>query len=111
VNKGHLTFGESFDCVSQWKRSEWVSLILDLAALLSLGTVLNRLSVPTFALSLFMPTRFKDSLISHDRVTDKKIDQSIQNGKAQNDKCTQSLQENNFFIRTIRDGEFDRIHL
>ncbi|EGU72734.1 hypothetical protein FOXB_16756 [Fusarium oxysporum f. sp. conglutinans Fo5176] len=108
---GHLTFGESFDCVKQWKGSEWVTLILDFAAQLSLGTVLNRLSVPSFALSVFMPTSFKNSLISHDRVTDKKIDQLIQISKAQDGKRKQSLQQSYFFTRTIREGEFDPIHL
>jgi cytochrome P450 len=111
MKQGHLTFGESFDCVKQWKGSEWVTLILDFAAQLSLGTVLNRLSVPTFALSVFMPTSFKNSLVSHDRVTDKKIDQLIQNSKAQDDKDTQSLQQSYFFTRTIREGAFDPVHL
>jgi cytochrome P450 len=111
VKQGHLTFGESFDCVKQWKGSEWVTLILDFATQLSLGTVLNRLSVPSFALSVFMPTSFNNSLISHDRMTDKKIDQLVQSSKAQDDKGTQSLQQSYFFTRTIREGEFDPVHL
>lgn len=27
MKQGHLALGESFDCVKQWKGSEWVTLI------------------------------------------------------------------------------------
>ncbi|RBA12929.1 hypothetical protein FPRO05_13983 [Fusarium proliferatum] len=111
IIEGHLTFGESFGCVKQWKGSEWVRLILDFAEQLSLGTVLNRLSVPSFALSVLMPTSFKNSLISHDRATDEKIDLLIQNSKVQDDERKQSLQQSYFFNRMIREGEFDPIHV
>ncbi|KAG7424300.1 Cytochrome P450 monooxygenase BOA3 [Fusarium oxysporum f. sp. raphani] len=111
AKQGHLTFGEPFDCVKEWKHSEWVTLILDFAAQLSFGTVLNRLSVPTFCVSLFLPTTLKNNLISHDRVTDGKIFRLIQDSKAQDDKHKQSLQKSYFFDRTIRESEFDPVHL
>ncbi|KAF5251100.1 hypothetical protein FANTH_3773 [Fusarium anthophilum] len=108
---GQLTFGEPFDCVKLWKHSEWVTLILDFAAQLSLGTVLNRLSVPTFCLSLFMPTSLKNNLISHDQITDGKIARLIQDNKAQDDKQERSLRKSYFFGRTLREGEFEPVHL
>ncbi|KAK2666648.1 Cytochrome P450, E-class, group I [Fusarium oxysporum f. sp. vasinfectum] len=108
---GHLTFGESFNCVAQWRPSNWVSLILNFVELLRFGTVMNRLSVPTSALALCMPETFKKSLTYHDQVTDKKIDQLIQASKVHHDNRQQSLQQNNFFARTIRDCDLDRIHL
>lgn len=111
TNKGHLTFGESFNCVAQWRPSNWVSLILNFVELLRFGTVMNRLSVPTSALALCMPETFKKSLTYHDQVTDKKIDQLIQASKVHHDNRQQSLQQNNFFARTIRDCDLDRIHL
>jgi cytochrome P450 len=111
ICKGHLTFGESFNCVTQWRRSEWVSLILDFAELLSLGAVMNRLSVPTFVLSLLLPKSFKSNLIYHDQVTDMKLDHLIRTGNGEDDKNKQSLPQNNFFTRIIRNGVFDPIHL
>ncbi|EXK80500.1 hypothetical protein FOQG_14994 [Fusarium oxysporum f. sp. raphani 54005] len=111
AKQGHLTIGEPFDCVKQWIHSEWVTLILDFAAQLSLGTFLNRLSVPTFCVSLFLPTTLKNNLISHDRVTDGKIFRLIQDSKGQDDKHKQSLQKSYFFDRTIRESEFDPVHL
>ncbi|KAG4271458.1 hypothetical protein FPRO04_14680 [Fusarium proliferatum] len=108
---GQLTFGESFDCIKQWKHSEWVTLILDFATQLSLGTVLNRLSVPTFCVSLFLPTTLKNNLISHDRITDGKILRLIRDSKGQDDEHKQSLEKSYFFDRTIRESEFDPVHL
>ncbi|KAM0364081.1 hypothetical protein ACHAO7_010071 [Fusarium culmorum] len=98
--EGHLTFGKSFNCVSQWKPSDWVSLILNFAELLSLGTVMNRLSVPTFALSLLFRRKLNSSLTFHDRLTDEKIDRLIQ-----------GEDESNFFTSMICKGGFDPVHM
>ncbi|GKU08041.1 unnamed protein product [Fusarium langsethiae] len=108
---GHLTFGESFNCVAQWRPSEWVSPILDFAEMLSLGTVVNRLSVPTFALSLLVPRSFKSSLIHHDEISDSKIARLIRTGQCEDDKTKPSLPQNNIFTRIIGSGDFDPVHL
>jgi cytochrome P450 len=98
-----LTFGKSFNSISDWKSSAWVSLLLEFVNRLTLFPVINRLSVPGFILPFLIPNRLKQSLDLHNKMTDEMIEHRI--------KLSASYDREDFFAHTIRQETFDRVHL
>ncbi|KAF4451963.1 Isotrichodermin C-15 hydroxylase [Fusarium austroafricanum] len=108
---GKLTFDETFESIANWENSGWVSLMLDFISSLSLGPVMNRLSTPASVLMAFMPTKFKNNLINHDRVTDEKIDRLVRRSKVEKYEPENTDRQHYFFSHMISKDEFDRNHI
>ncbi|KAG5759689.1 hypothetical protein H9Q72_012181 [Fusarium xylarioides] len=98
-----LTFGKSFNSILDWKSSVWVSLLLEFTNHLTLLPVINRLSIPSFVLSILMPTSLRRGLELHDKMTKAMISHRVQSGATNN--------REDFFAHIIRQRNFDENHL
>ncbi|KAM0544798.1 hypothetical protein ACHAPJ_011625 [Fusarium lateritium] len=94
---GDLTFGKSFDAVSQWKPSLWVTLLLDFISQLDHLPIINRLPIPTSILVLFMPKDLKDGLESHNQHTQSLVSDRVELGN--------SRDREDFFAHILRKGK------
>ncbi|KAJ4258176.1 hypothetical protein NW762_008320 [Fusarium torreyae] len=93
---GDLTFGKSFDAVSQWKPSVWVTLLLDYISQLDHLPIINRLPIPTSILVFFMPKDLKESLESHNQHTQRLVSDRVELGN--------SRDREDFFAYILRKG-------
>ncbi|KAF4454251.1 hypothetical protein F53441_3251 [Fusarium austroafricanum] len=102
---GELTFGESFESISNWKASEWVTSILDFMSALSLRPFINRFRIPMPILFSLMPKNFKQRVDNHDRETAEKVNRRIELGN--------SRDREDFFAHILRKEKdnLDIIHL
>ncbi|KAI8716802.1 hypothetical protein NCS52_00974600 [Fusarium sp. LHS14.1] len=74
---GVLTFGESFESVSSWQSSVWVTLLLNMAKHMTFLPAAERLSIPSFALGAVMPSDVSKNAAYHDKLTEEKISKRI----------------------------------
>ncbi|KAF4969066.1 hypothetical protein FSARC_3628 [Fusarium sarcochroum] len=102
---GDLTFGKSFDAVSQWKPNQWVTLLLYYVSQLDNIPAINRLPIPTSILIFFMPKHLKDGLEAHSQHTMRLVNERIELGN--------SREREDFFAHILRKEKdnFDLVHL
>ncbi|UPK92731.1 hypothetical protein LCI18_003666 [Fusarium solani-melongenae] len=100
---GVLTFGESFESVSSWQSSVWVTLLLNMAKHMMFLPAAERLSIPSFALGAIMPSDVSKNAAYHDKLTEEKISRRI--------GLIKSNDREDFFAFILRKGNFDPVHL
>ncbi|KAF5027051.1 hypothetical protein F66182_820 [Fusarium sp. NRRL 66182] len=102
---GDLTFGESFESISQWKPSVWVTQLLDAVTQMTLLPVASRLQIPAFVLSFITPKSLKKSLDRHSELTMEKVNNRVKLGG--------SRSREDFFAHILQrgDGSLDYLHL
>ncbi|KAH7174694.1 cytochrome P450 [Fusarium flagelliforme] len=77
---GDLTFGESFNSVSNWEASIWVSLILSFLYQATFMPLLNRLGIPLSLFENIIPKSMKDKLDHHDKLTMERVKRRVEMG-------------------------------
>ncbi|EEU38642.1 uncharacterized protein NECHADRAFT_45567, partial [Fusarium vanettenii 77-13-4] len=93
----------SFESVSRWQSSGWVTLLLNMAKHMTFLPVAERLSVPPFALGAVMPSDVSKNAAYHDKLTEEKINRRI--------GLIKSNDREDFFAFILREGNFDPVHL